>query len=161
MNLKSNKAITLVALIITIIILLILAGVSLSMVLGDNNGLIKKAKTSVNKYQESMLNEENELERMIVEINKYGQSEKNSKVHIETGEIPLYFPTSWQYKTINFGVEYKEPPKVYYNYTATTSGGSVAVVSTTTTQFQIGYNRWYNQSKADTIKWIAIGEIEE
>ena len=56
MNLKSNKAITLVALIITIIILLILAGVSLSMVLGDN-GLINKAQKSVNTYDNSAKNE--------------------------------------------------------------------------------------------------------
>ena len=57
MNLKSNKAITLVALIITIIVLLILAGVSLSMVLGDN-GLINKAQSSVDKYQQSANNEQ-------------------------------------------------------------------------------------------------------
>ena len=57
MNLKSDKAITLVALIITIIILLILAGVSLSMVLGDN-GLINKAQSSVDKYQQSANNEQ-------------------------------------------------------------------------------------------------------
>ena len=40
---KADKGITLVALIITIIVLLILAGVSIAMVLGDN-GLINKSK---------------------------------------------------------------------------------------------------------------------
>ncbi len=63
MNLKSNKAITLVALIITIIILLILAGVSLSMVLGEN-GLINKAQSSVDKYQYSSENEQNLLNQI-------------------------------------------------------------------------------------------------
>ena len=63
MNLKSNKAITLVALIITIIILLILAGVSLSMVLGEN-GLINKVQSSVNKYQEKATNEQNLLNKV-------------------------------------------------------------------------------------------------
>ena len=63
MNLKSNKAITLVALIITIIVLLILVGVSLSMVLGEN-GLINKAQSSVNKYQESYVNEQNLLNKV-------------------------------------------------------------------------------------------------
>lgn len=43
--LKENKGVTLVALVITIIVLLILAGVTLSMVVG-NNGLFKKAKDS-------------------------------------------------------------------------------------------------------------------
>ncbi len=63
MNLKSNKAITLIALIITIIILLILAGVSLSMVLGEN-GLINKAQSSVDKYKESSENEQNLLNQI-------------------------------------------------------------------------------------------------
>lgn len=47
---KNNKAITLISLIITIIVLLILAGVTINMVLGEN-GLINKAKTSVSKYE--------------------------------------------------------------------------------------------------------------
>ena len=63
MNLKSNKAITLVALIITIIILLILAGVSLSMVLGEN-GLINKAQSSVDKHEESSKNEQTFLNKL-------------------------------------------------------------------------------------------------
>ena len=63
MKLKSNKAITLAALIITIIVLLILAGVSLSMVLGEN-GLINKTQSSVNKYQESYVNEQNLLNKV-------------------------------------------------------------------------------------------------
>ena len=40
---KKNKGITLVALIVTIIILIILAGVSINLVLGDN-GIITLAK---------------------------------------------------------------------------------------------------------------------
>ena len=67
MKMKSNKAITLVALIITIIVLLILAGVTLNMVLGEN-GLINKAQSSVDKYKESAENEQkllNEIEEYI------------------------------------------------------------------------------------------------
>lgn len=58
--LKADKGITLVALIITIIVLLILAGVSISMVLGDN-GLINKAQNSVNTYDNSSKTENNTL----------------------------------------------------------------------------------------------------
>ena len=67
MKMKSNKAITLVALIITIIVLLILAGVTLNMVLGEN-GLINKAQSSVDKYQQSANNEQillNSIEQYI------------------------------------------------------------------------------------------------
>ena len=41
-KLKNNKAITLIALVVTIVVLLILAGISISLVVGDN-GLIKKS----------------------------------------------------------------------------------------------------------------------
>lgn len=42
-KLKKNKGITLVALVVTIVILLILAGISLNLALGQN-GIIKKSK---------------------------------------------------------------------------------------------------------------------
>ena len=51
--LKENKGITLVALVITIIVLLILAGVTLSLVLGDNGVVTKadEAKTTSNQKE--------------------------------------------------------------------------------------------------------------
>ena len=45
-KLKSKKGITLVALVVTIVVLLILAGVSINAVLGDN-GIIKKANQAI------------------------------------------------------------------------------------------------------------------
>ena len=46
--LKNKKGITLVALVVTIVVLLILAGVSINLVLGDN-GIIAKAKEAQRK----------------------------------------------------------------------------------------------------------------
>ena len=57
---KRNKGITLVALIITIIILLILAGVSLSFVF--NGGILDKSQEAVNEYQNAANNESDVLE---------------------------------------------------------------------------------------------------
>ena len=54
---KNNKGITLVALVITIIVLIILAGISITMVLGQD-GLIGKSKDGAEKYKESASNEE-------------------------------------------------------------------------------------------------------
>ena len=45
---KTEKGITLVALVVTIVVLLILAGVSINLVLG-NNGIIAKAKEAETK----------------------------------------------------------------------------------------------------------------
>ena len=46
---KKEKGITLVALVVTIVVLLILAGVSITMVLG-NNGIVKKAQDAKRNY---------------------------------------------------------------------------------------------------------------
>ena len=57
---KNNKGITLVALVVTIVVLLILAGVSINLVLG-NNGIIAKAKEAETKSGEAR---ENDLKGM-------------------------------------------------------------------------------------------------
>ncbi len=91
MNLKSNNAITLVALIITIIILLILAGVSLSMILGEN-GLINKAQSSVNAYQQAALNEQNLLQSIEDYMGNYGLPENTPTTPAGTHVKP---PAKW------------------------------------------------------------------
>ena len=58
--LKENKGITLVALVITIIILIILAGVTFSVVLGQN-GLIEKSKDGVTRYKDEATRERIQL----------------------------------------------------------------------------------------------------
>ena len=58
-KLKSSSGITLVALIITIIVLLILAMVSIRLVM--NGGIIDKSKTAVDKYSEEELQEQIKL----------------------------------------------------------------------------------------------------
>ena len=50
--LKNKRGITLIALVITIIILLILASVSLNLVLGDN-GIIERAQQALEKTEEA------------------------------------------------------------------------------------------------------------
>ena len=57
---KKNKGITLVALVVTIVVLLILAGVSINLVLGDN-GIIAKAQEAKTKQAEAS---ENDLKGM-------------------------------------------------------------------------------------------------
>ena len=91
MNLKSNKAITLLALIITIIILLILAGVSLSMILGEN-GLINKAQSSVNAYQQAALNEQNLLDSIESYMGNYGLPDNTPDTPAGTHVKP---PAKW------------------------------------------------------------------
>ena len=66
---SENKGITLIALIITIIVLLILAGVTLNMVL-DENGLINKAQSAVTAQNIASIKEALELEKTELYLEK-------------------------------------------------------------------------------------------
>ena len=103
---KNNKGITLVALVVTIVVLLILAGVSINLVLGDN-GIIAKAKEAQRKSAEASQNDligMNELAQQLGEkINGStgsgsgnggaGGSGADTKVPAEaTAETAPYFP---------------------------------------------------------------------
>lgn len=58
--LKSSNGITLIALVITIIVLLILAGISISMVLGEN-GILQRARDAKTKSDEAQIRERIQL----------------------------------------------------------------------------------------------------
>ena len=66
---KKNEGITLVALVITIVNLLILAGISINLILGDN-GLISRAKEAAIKVTEDKIAEEKDIENTSDEIMK-------------------------------------------------------------------------------------------
>lgn len=67
---KKNKGITLIALVITIIVLLILAGVSIAMLTGEN-GLIAKAISAKNKTEEAEADEKDKLAKTNEIMDKY------------------------------------------------------------------------------------------
>ena len=69
-QLKSNKGITLIALVITIIVLLILAGVSIAMLTGQN-GILTQAQNAKNRTEEAQGEEENKLNEYNNIINNY------------------------------------------------------------------------------------------
>ena len=65
--LKNKKGITLVALVVTIVVLLILAGVSINLVLG-NNGIIAKAKEAQRKSAEASQNDLKGMNGLVSEM---------------------------------------------------------------------------------------------
>ena len=72
-----NKGITMIALIITIIILLILAGVSIALLTGEN-GLIKKAELAKQKSEEAELEENETLGDYESKISEYIDNSKDT-----------------------------------------------------------------------------------
>ena len=75
MLLKKNKGITLVALVITIVILLILAGISISAL--TNTGIFGKAIQSKEKSEESQEEEIIKLALYSKALNKYVNNDKD------------------------------------------------------------------------------------
>ena len=72
---KDKKGITLVALVVTIIILIILAGVSINLVLGDN-GIITIAKKAKENIELAKIEEETKLNELYIQLeNNSGSSE--------------------------------------------------------------------------------------
>ena len=65
--LKKQKGITLVALVITMVVLLILAGVSINLVLGDN-GIVKKAQEAQTKSAEASQNDLTSMDELAKEL---------------------------------------------------------------------------------------------
>lgn len=82
MNHTIQDGITLIALIITIIILLILAGVTINFVLGDN-GLFKTAKEAGEKYNEAGAREKLETVLVSLQADKFTNPKYNEKEYID------------------------------------------------------------------------------
>ncbi len=64
---KYTKGITLIALVVTIVVLLILAGITITMVLGEN-GIIAQAKLAAEKTKEAEEKQQEDLNRLVGEI---------------------------------------------------------------------------------------------
>ena len=86
-ELNQNKGITLVALVVTIVVLLILAGVGLNLVIGEN-GLIQHAKSVETKWREAEEKEQkylNTYEDKIEEVIT-GKTKLDRKINSAVGE---------------------------------------------------------------------------
>ena len=68
--LKQQKGITLVALVITIVVLIILAGVAISLTLSDN-GIFNKATEGRENYMWAANEEQAGIANIVHEVNKY------------------------------------------------------------------------------------------
>ena len=67
---KNSRGITLIALVVTIVVLIILATVSINTVLGDN-GIIKRAQKARDSYQNSSTSEDEHMKQLANEMAEY------------------------------------------------------------------------------------------
>ena len=90
-QLKPNNGITLIALVITIIVLIILAGVSIAMLVGEN-GIITQAQRAAQETEQAQVEEQRQLAMLEAAMNTENQpyTDKNG----DTATIPAGFAVS-------------------------------------------------------------------
>ena len=119
---KREKGITLIALVITIVVLLILAGVSLSLVIG-NDGILTRSKDTANKYGGQAENEQQGLNDVETWLGQ--QFGENAGSGENTGVIKVPVNTK---ATSNGTINGKEPninnPIIPKNYIPINSGNA-------------------------------------
>ncbi len=164
---KRNKGITLIALVITIIVLLILAGVAIAMLSGEN-GILKKAADAKTKTDEAQTNETKDLQALEYLLKKntgdrcwqYKKDSNGRKTIITDGTVELPIGTYINYDPTK-DADGKEIEK-----TITSNGGSPTdtgyyKASEKTETEGNGYGAQEYSNKATTNGWRVLGVDEK
>ena len=138
---KGNEGITLVALVVTIVVLLILAGISLNLVLGQN-GIISRAQDARNQTAEGKTNTEKAVNALTDEMEAYVKENEGGSGNNggNNGGTPA------DLSKYNIGDE------VAYTYDVVSGGYSL-------TAAQSGRDQTISQSST-TLKWKIINKDE-
>ena len=113
-NIGENKGITLIALVITIIVLLILAGVSIAMLTGEN-GILTQAKNAKDETEQAEKDEMSDLDSMESLINEYTGDISIPQVTDENpGQLEQENETTFVINSIE--------DLVFFSYDVTTNG---------------------------------------
>ena len=148
-KLKENKGITLVALVITIIVLLILSAVAIS-TLRDNN-IVTKAQTAKDDYKEGAQNEDERIKELENIVNEYPKD----------GPIPPPTGNFWQQKgltsnNVQFGKTYTSTT---YNKDAKTNATFTIFDSSLTLSESGGQTITMGKADYDTLDDMLNGMI--
>ncbi len=143
---RKNKGITLIALVITIIVLLILAAVSIAMLIGEN-GILSQANKAKIATEEAAKKEQEDLEELLNYMNEYGSG--TSKDEEETD---LNIPNE---PVILTGMK-----KVMFQEATKSEKGKVIKEGETGFNSDEWYNykekKWANASTDDGSLWVWI-----
>ena len=83
---KREKGITLVALVITVVVMLILVGVAIAVVV-DGDGLFSKTRDAVGAYENATRTEAEQIQTLMNEINNYLTGENSASTWVEEPHI--------------------------------------------------------------------------
>ena len=159
MKVKETKGITLIALVITIVVLLILAGVVIATLNGNDN-IIKNANTAVGKYNEKVNEEQgilNTLEEKLREYTNGGSS--NPTTPEEPGTPPTVDSNGLATKPTTIKPDEKNNPNLQI---VIPTGFAPAILQTGTTQSLPGQDGSV-KNKMPASKWndITVEDINK
>ena len=123
-NLSLNHGITLISLVVTIILLIILAGIGINLSIGEN-GLFNKAKYAKEKYLNAQVEEERALNELYEELGLLGDLPKNTP-DTKAGtivETPEKWKTTMNYISGTTGEQVKTTSKVASVYAVAVGNG--------------------------------------
>ena len=168
--LKEKKAITLIALVITIVVLIILAGVLINISLG-NNGLFNKAKTAKEMYTNAQDYEEEQIAKTTNEIDSYVDGNRDVSIinpyTIQTGSTGALSAAGRNEPTFTITLP-KEMKDANYMISVNINrwGNGWANIQyrlsdVTTTGFKIIVFNNYDNTANFGFRWSVIGELKE
>ena len=141
---KKAQGITLIALVVTIVVLLILAGITISLVFGPN-GVVKKAQEAANKTNEAVINEQAQMNSVTSTIENMLNG-----IGGGSGETP------------------EEPPPegaVQLSIQKWKGGTATVVITTSETGFTLQYqidavedNGWTDITSGNTVSGLRLGQ---
>ena len=127
---KRNNGITLIALVITIVILIILAGVAINLTLGEN-GIFNKAKYAKEKYTNEEYLEQEQLNELYAYLNEDSKLPENTKDTDMGTTVKLpseWYSTTAAYVSTEDGTVVKKQVKTASVVAVATGGGETVPV---------------------------------
>ena len=164
---KKAQGITLIALVVTIVVLLILAGITIGLVFGPN-GVVKKAQEAANKTNEAVINEQAQMNSVTSTIENMlngvgGGSSETPEEPLPEGAVQ-FSPVEWengQASTIittseeGYTLQYQIGGITEENWIDTTSGYEI----TGLTLGQTVYGRLFNGTEGSKTADITITDL--
>ena len=136
---KGKRGITLIALVITIIILLILSGITISSL--TNTGLFENAKEAKNRTENAQKQEQDLLNQYEEELNSYTNSDSNSRWDGKVNKPELMTGMS--------AIKFTDP-------TDSAEGTTVDTTSNDTEWYNYENKKWANAKTEDGSMWVWI-----
>ena len=164
---KRNNGITLIALVITIIVLLILAGVAIAMLSGEN-GILRKAADAKIKTDEAQKNETRDLQGLEYLLKKntgercwqYKKDSNGRNTIITDGTVELPIGTYINYDPTKDEKRNEIEKTITSNEGSPTDTGSYKAIEKTLTEGN-GYGAQTFSNKAATNGWRVLGVDEK